>query len=628
VYLHELYIWNDGPVSDLYLDLPLRDGVPKPILLIGENGSGKTNVLSIIADALIEGAAAHHQDVVADSVGTSRPWFRVVGGDVTRRGSSGTFTLARFVDGGKSLVYRQKAGQVPTEALEGLSDTLKPHATWAASANLKHFELTEDDSRRIYSEGCYLYFPAGRSEVPHWLNEGSLRTDYFESPRRYVGHLGKMMYVERGIQEISRWVPSLILDTRVFRVVNSQIVNEGNSAAASGAEANRRILDLILKQVLGDDTAIFYWGDRRKGLGIYSQNLGAFVGLSALSSGQATLLTIFGTILMQCDLANMTASEFEGVCVIDEIDAHLHIDLAFNAIPGLLALFPRIQFILSAHSPLFVLGMRAKYGDDGMRLIEMPSGRTVDAEAFVEFQRALDVLSKTQAFDDILVRRLSETGQPLILCEGKTDPTYIRTAAELLGRTAWLDGVQLDFIGTDNESGGGSHGSGKANLSQARKLLQNNPGLLNGPVLLLFDNDANQRDGDGSLVSVRSIPTNVSNTEFTKGIENLLDPDVLTADMIKTSVKEEGNGRKVIVEQLDKAALCRYLCEVKRDPSDFVGFEPVIGLLEEWVAAVKVRNDVPTAETGSPDPPGELAEDRTAAERGPDRRHGERSEPS
>lgn len=50
-------------------------------------------------------------------------------------------------------------------------------------------------------------------------------------------------------------------------------------------------------------------------------------------------------------LLNGTLNEynFEGVVLIDELEAHLHIELQRKILPFLTKFFPRVQFIISAH---------------------------------------------------------------------------------------------------------------------------------------------------------------------------------------------------------------------------------------------------------------------------------------
>jgi AAA15 family ATPase/GTPase len=46
--------------------------------------------------------------------------------------------------------------------------------------------------------------------------------------------------------------------------------------------------------------------------------------------------------------------DLEGIVIIDEIETHLHVDLQKKILPFLTDFFPKIQFIVSTHSP-FVL---------------------------------------------------------------------------------------------------------------------------------------------------------------------------------------------------------------------------------------------------------------------------------
>jgi len=66
MYLKQLHIENNGPLRDVRLRLPFTPQEnPKPVLLVGANGSGKTNLLSILVDALFSAAATHYTDVMS-----------------------------------------------------------------------------------------------------------------------------------------------------------------------------------------------------------------------------------------------------------------------------------------------------------------------------------------------------------------------------------------------------------------------------------------------------------------------------------------------------------------------------------------------------------------------------------
>lgn len=591
MYLHELRIVNDGPIEDLAMNFAFQDsGLPKPLIVVGENGSGKTNFLSIVADALVEGAAQHHSDVVAPSPGSARHFLRLVGGTNLRRGTKGGFALLRFLDNGEEFIYAQKAGTYPPASLpDDLSPCLQPGATWAPEGGSKNFGISEQQSRRIFRSGSYSYFPASRSERPHWLNQESLsRASAFTPKVRIDGRLGKQMYVENGLSAVAEWLPGLILDSRPH--VRPATDGEFGTAQWRIDDTSFQVFkstlakaDRILQIVLADPGARFVWRNRFEGLQLETTSVSGTLPLDALSSGQATLLSVFETLLMHGDATGGPTEGAEGICVIDEIDAHVHIDLAYRAIPALMSEFQHIQFILSAHSPLFVLGAEDHYGADGVQIVEMPSGNAVPAEGYREFKNALTVLKDTRGFDSEVTLRVSAQQTPLILCEGKTDPDYLRTAATLLGRSGSIEGAELDWIGSMEPSG--ARGSGKDALERAWRLLKANPSLQSRPVLMLFDNDVRLQAADSGRVSIRVAPSNLDNKRMKKGIENLLNEQVFEERFWSETTRDYGNGKVNTDKNLDKAKLCEYLCTEKRDPADFHGFGPLLSIVEEWLTA-------------------------------------------
>lgn len=74
----------------------------------------------------------------------------------------------------------------------------------------------------------------------------------------------------------------------------------------------------------------------------------------ALSSGYAAVLDIVTDLMMRMEHKANNKYDLEGIVLIDEIEAHLHLSLQKNILPMLTELFPNIQFIVSTHSP-FIL---------------------------------------------------------------------------------------------------------------------------------------------------------------------------------------------------------------------------------------------------------------------------------
>jgi len=73
-----------------------------------------------------------------------------------------------------------------------------------------------------------------------------------------------------------------------------------------------------------------------------------------LSSGYSAIFDIFGDLVVRAEYLGITPRDLSGIVIIDEIDAHLHVSLQRKILPFFIRSFPNIQFIVSTHSP-FVL---------------------------------------------------------------------------------------------------------------------------------------------------------------------------------------------------------------------------------------------------------------------------------
>ena len=77
-------------------------------------------------------------------------------------------------------------------------------------------------------------------------------------------------------------------------------------------------------------------------------------GLNELSDGYSSLLAIVTELILRMEAQSNKAYDMQGVVLIDEIETHLHVELQKKVLPFLTGFFPKIQFIVTTHSP-FVL---------------------------------------------------------------------------------------------------------------------------------------------------------------------------------------------------------------------------------------------------------------------------------
>lgn len=75
---------------------------------------------------------------------------------------------------------------------------------------------------------------------------------------------------------------------------------------------------------------------------------------NTLSDGYSAIISIVSELLLRMEAHNVKSYDLEGIALIDEIETHLHVDLQKRIMPFLINFFPKIQFIVTTHSP-FVL---------------------------------------------------------------------------------------------------------------------------------------------------------------------------------------------------------------------------------------------------------------------------------
>lgn len=78
------------------------------------------------------------------------------------------------------------------------------------------------------------------------------------------------------------------------------------------------------------------------------------LGFDLLPSGFSSILSIYAELAMFSLISNEDNNSIKGVVLIDEIDVHLHVSLQKKIFNFLCESYPKIQFIISTHSPFVV----------------------------------------------------------------------------------------------------------------------------------------------------------------------------------------------------------------------------------------------------------------------------------
>ncbi|WP_041208420.1 AAA family ATPase [Aeromonas jandaei] len=104
----------------------------------------------------------------------------------------------------------------------------------------------------------------------------------------------------------------------------------------------------------------------------------------SLSSGFSSIMAVYADLITKVSLRSIDPDELTGIVLIDEIDAHLHVSLQKKILAFLKKAFPKVQFIVSTHSPFVVSSVEDAVIYDLSRLEQVENLSMYSYEAVLE----------------------------------------------------------------------------------------------------------------------------------------------------------------------------------------------------------------------------------------------------
>jgi hypothetical protein len=598
MYLSNIQISNYGPISDLSLDFPFDGQNPKPVLLVGQNGAGKSLFLANIVNALISGRQEEYDD---NEVEQGRVYkYRMP--SYISAGKSYTYIKVQFQSGAKveelQLKNKKSAVNPPDSNYAGLEiyQMMPPEQSSAFSANFSQYPGTTDS---LFKNQCCLYFPVHRNEEPAWLNiENATQRANFTKIKNISRQSNRDFVVSSQLESNRNWILDLALDRSLYEIQVNKInlpnglpgqgislpIFEGYQGESSNVfETIQKLIRIIMRQ--GENVRIGLGGRKSRQIAVMKDETEWIPNIFQLSTGETQLLNFFLTIIKDFDLSEASfgdMSNVKGIVVIDEIDTHLHTTHQMNVLPELIASFPKVQFIITTHSPLFLLGLERKLGADGFHAVQMPQGSPVAVEEFSEFGDAYEAFIQTERYKEEINARIEESQKPLLYVEGDYDIRYLKKAANLLNREATLNMVRIE------------NGNGFGNLDKIWRGYENpTSSVLSQKLILLYDCDTKKPDVDKGQVYKRTMPVQLENP-IAIGIENLfpektilaleeinpqfIDFQPAVAKRVRNTTIETPAVRSVNKDE--KGNMCNWICE-HGTKEDFNKFDIIFDILEE-----------------------------------------------
>ena len=164
--------------------------------------------------------------------------------------------------------------------------------------------------------------------------------------------------------------------------------NEGDLVIVDRIQAwFDRFVD-ALRILLDDDTVTLEYDYKEYDFKIHESGRLPF-GFDELSDGYSSVIHIVSDLILRMDRNwllgdKLSQYDIEGIALIDEVETHLHIELQKKIMPFLTRFFPRIQFIITTHSPYILNSISNAKVYDLERCIELEDLSVYSADGLAE----------------------------------------------------------------------------------------------------------------------------------------------------------------------------------------------------------------------------------------------------
>ncbi len=305
------------------LEIRLSDTERKHLILTGKNGSGKTSVLEALRDYLVSSILAH--ELIPEALRD----YLVENHENIRESNSRNAVDRNTTDQLMNIIVHD--GKADEEMIQKLI-TVMPHFQ----------KLSETGVEAEINDNITDFFEIAFFEARRTIDKTEL-----EQPKGPAKIELKEQYGEEKANKIFiQYLVNQRYDSLEYKI-------EKNEKDSIEIDKWFDAFTERLKEIFVDDSLKFVFDRTNYNFDILLSDNRKF-NLNQLSDGYRAVLDIVSELLMRSAGKAIHAYDLQGIVLIDEIETHLHIDLQKKILPFLTSFFPKIQFIVTTHSP-FVL---------------------------------------------------------------------------------------------------------------------------------------------------------------------------------------------------------------------------------------------------------------------------------
>ena len=312
---------------------------------------------------------------------------------------------------------------------EKLSQVFDQYPTWINEAKKKVLSASSDSEKyaadkdlkqclgflKKYSDGVQINLNQYEG-LEMMYHNGKFITAYFPSERKaqFMRPNGVENITLENTYGIDESAGDILLKYMVhLKTQQAYARNEGDQTTADKIQQWFDRFDLAL-QILLDEESIHIEYDYKKYDFKIQQNGREPFSFNELSDGYSSVIYIVSDLILRMDKNwlledKISEYDYQGIVLIDELETHLHIELQKKIFPFLTKFFPRIQFIVTTHSPYILNSISNAKAYDLERQVELDnlSGFSSDdlAEGYFEADAYSDELKNSlNRYEELCLR--------------------------------------------------------------------------------------------------------------------------------------------------------------------------------------------------------------------------------
>ena len=312
---------------------------------------------------------------------------------------------------------------------EKLSQVFDQYPTWINEAKKKVLSASSDSEKyaadkdlkqclgflKKYSDGVQINLNQYEG-LEMMYHNGKFITAYFPSERKaqFMRPNGVENITLENTYGIDESAGDILLKYMVhLKTQQAYARNEGDQTTANQIQKWFDRFDSAL-QILLDEESIHIEYDYKKYDFKIRQNGREPFSFNELSDGYSSVIYIVSDLILRMDKNwlledKISEYDYQGIVLIDELETHLHIELQKKIFPFLTKFFPKIQFIVTTHSPYILNSISNAKAYDLERQVELDnlSGFSSDdlAEGYFEADAYSDELKNSlNRYEELCLR--------------------------------------------------------------------------------------------------------------------------------------------------------------------------------------------------------------------------------